>query len=266
MTPTSCEAATVAQCSFCGGLFAFVVGVVHTPAELGGGRKAQNAHVDELYELQQRLCAVNATGILPTEEEEEKDTSTMSCPPLLPCPACNAYVHGLGFHGHQAFLAQPDAFATLFPSRFVTFEDNQPAPIYCLTKSSAKQSGERWELRNGVGPPNLELDNRAKSNLIYHNSVRKVLPPHVLRVRVLSTAPQPSDDDVADAAEAKRRATVVEAAWRSAVLLESQATISRLAQDIWEACPLLVNRNWERIEAHLESYGDGVTDDTWGRP
>ena len=65
----------------------------------------------------------------------------------------------------------------LTPCVSVTFDDMEPSPLYVLEGHAKKP---RWKLRQGVGPPTLELDKRSKSTLIYAPTLRQyglTMPP-----------------------------------------------------------------------------------------
>ena len=150
------DAGAIVCCKCCGSYWLAIVGTAPTPAELGGGKRAQEGHIEALSKLQDAsLCASDN-------------------PTLLACPTCAELATGLSFDDYVR--GRGDAVLTHCTA--VQFADDEPAPLYCLDTHGKGKA--RWALRQGLGPQTLDLDKKSRSTKIYAGSLRQYglpMPP-----------------------------------------------------------------------------------------
>jgi hypothetical protein len=110
----------------------------------------------------------------------------------------------------------------------ISFEESEPSPLYVLEGHAKKP---KWKLRQGVGPPTLEMDKRSRTpHIIYANSLRQfglALPPSAQSISEML-----AQDEIAS------RVSLLETGDKGMVL------------DASLAAPLLTN-GWSKVEQSI---------------
>jgi hypothetical protein len=93
---------------------------------------------------------------------------------MLRCPTCVEVTTGIAYLDWiEKHARNIDSLAPMSPCAFVTFDDEQPPPLYMDYKPAGEAGKPKWKLASGVGPAGLEMDN-SKSGRIWKPSLRQV--------------------------------------------------------------------------------------------
>ena len=113
------------------------------------------------------------TERLDTRNEHIKDYAQRRWT-MLRCPTCVEVTTGIAYLDWiEKHARNIDSLAPMSPCAFVTFDDEQPPPLYMDYKPAGEAGKPKWKLASGVGPAGLEMDN-SKSGRIWKPSLRQV--------------------------------------------------------------------------------------------
>jgi hypothetical protein len=190
--------AILCRCALCDSYFLTQLGSIQL-AEYRG-KKGKAALQDQLEKMQARF----ERGIGDGHEDQRSDrayrdarAASANTYDWLRCPTCVEATHGMRYaewlaqggvygaathtaaHGGPEPEAEPEPQqlagqlqedrSVLSPCEYVSFEDDQPPPLY-MDGSSGKGK-PKWKLVQGVGPPGLEVDS-SRSGRLHKPSLR----------------------------------------------------------------------------------------------